>query len=66
MLIDGKRDALPSKTGAVCSILLTILMLAYTGYKISILTGKKDIDIVQAVKENHFDYSHIFGAAQGL
>ena len=66
MLIDEGRDALPTKMGALCSIILLILMLIYTGYKISILEGKKDIDIVQAIKENHFDYSHVFGAAQGL
>ena len=66
MLIDDGRDGLPSKLGALFSILLLILMLIYTGYKISILQGKKDIDIVQAVKENHFDSSHVFGAEQGL
>ena len=66
LLIDEGRDGLPSKSGALCSILLLIIMLVYTGYKISILEGKKDIDIVQAVKENHFDNSHVFGAEQGL
>ena len=66
LLIDEGREGLPSKSGALCSILLLILMLIYTGYKISILEGKKDIDIVQAVKENHFDNSHVFGAENGL
>ena len=66
MLIDEGRDVLQSKMGALCSIILLILMLIYTGYKISILEGKKDIDIVQAIKENHFDESHVFGNAQGL
>ena len=41
-------------------------MLTYTGYKISILEGKQSIDIVQAVRENYFDDSHVFGAQQGL
>ena len=41
-------------------------MMAFTGYKISILSDKKNIDIVQAVKENHFDDSHVFSAKQGL
>ena len=63
MLIDEGRDVLQSKMGALCSIILLILMLIYTGYKISILEGKKDIDIVQAIKENHFDQSHVFGSA---
>ena len=53
--LDEGKEALPSITGALCSLLLTLILLFYTGYKISILEGKKDIDIVQAVKENHFD-----------
>ena len=41
-------------------------MLTYTGYKVYILESKKSIDIVQAVKEDHFDDSHVFGFEQGL
>ena len=52
--------------GALCSLLLLVVMLTYTGYKISILEGKKSIDIVQAVKENHFDSSDVFSYNQGL
>ena len=66
MLIDEGRDALPSKMGALCSILLLIVMVTYTGYKISILEGKKSIDIVSAVRENYFRSDHKFGAQQGL
>ena len=64
--IDEGKDALPSMTGALCSILLLIILLAYAGYKISILEGKKSIDIIQAVIENHFDEKHSFGGEQGL
>ena len=66
MLIDEGRDALPSKMGALCSILLLIVMITYTGYKISILEGKKSIDIVSAVRENYFRSDNKFGAQQGL
>ena len=52
--------------GALCSILLLIVLLLYTGYKISILEGKKGIDIIQAVKENHIDLEYEFSAEQGL
>ena len=52
--------------GAFCSILLFIILIAYAGYKISILEGKKSIDILQAVKENHFDDSYVFQAEQGI
>ena len=46
--------------------MLFVVMIVYTGYKISILNGKKSINIIQAVKENHFDDSHVFTARQGL
>lgn len=66
MRIEEGKDALPSKMGALCSILLVIVLLLYAGYKTSILEGKKEIDIIQAVKENHFDDTHVFSHQQGL
>ena len=41
-------------------------MIAYAGYKISVLEGKKSIDIVQAVQENYFDDSYVFSNEQGI
>ena len=66
MLIDEGRDALPSKIGALCSLLLLVVMVTYTGYKIYILEGRKSIDIISAVKENYFNNENKFGAQQGL
>ena len=66
MRIEEGIDALPSKMGAFCSILLVIVLILYAGYKTSVLEGKKDIDIIQAVKENHFDDTHVFSHHQGL
>ena len=60
LYIDEGRDALPSKMGAFCSIFLIICMVTFAGYKISILEGKKNIDIVQAVIEDHFDDDYEF------
>ena len=60
MRLEDGRDALPSRIGAVCSILLTILLITYAGYKVSVLEGKKSIDIIQAVVENHFDDTYKF------
>ena len=62
MRFDGGKDVQTSKMGAVCSILLVVTLIMYTGYKVSILEGRKSIDIVQAVKENHFDANTVFGA----
>ena len=58
---DG-MDSLPSKVGTICSLALTVILLFYTVYKSIILEGRKSIDFVQAIKENHFDDSHVFGA----
>ena len=46
MQIDERRSALPSKMGCLCSILLLIVLVAYAGYKISILQSKKKVDII--------------------
>ena len=43
-----------------------VILITYAGYKVSILEGKKSIDIVQAVVENYFDDEYIFDAGQGL
>ena len=41
-------------------------MIAYAGYKISVIEGKKSINIIQAVQENNFDDSYVFSNEQGL
>ena len=66
MRIDEGKDVLSTRTGAFCSIMLAIILLAYAGYKVSILEGRKSIDIVTALRENHFDDSHVFSGEQGL
>ena len=62
MQIGEGKTALRSKLGAFCSFLLVIILIIYAGYKVSILEGKKNVDIIQAVKENHFDNDYVFGA----
>ena len=62
MQIDESRSALPSKMGSFFSILLLIVLVAYAGYKVFILEGKKKIDIIQAVQEDYFDDSYVFSA----
>ena len=57
---------LPSTIGALCSIMLIIILLGYTAYKVSILEGKKRVDVIQAVQENYFDDEYVFSGEQGL
>ena len=55
-------ESLPSKMGAFCSILLYVLLLTYTGYKMDIMFNKKSEDVTSAVHEDHYDDSYVFGA----
>ena len=52
--------------GACCSIFALILLVAYGGYKFSIMEGKKSVDLVQAEIENHYDHTVVFGEENGL
>ena len=52
--------------GAACSILLFIFLLAYTGYKISVLEGREAVNVLQSVAEDYFEEGDSFGADQGL
>ena len=64
--LEEGRETLRSRVGALCSVMLIILLISYAGYKVSVLEGKKSIDILQAVRENHFDDTHEFTNQQGL
>ena len=56
------KEKLQTQIGSFCSIALILLVMMYTGYKLSILWDKKSIDILQVIKENHFDDSHVIEA----
>ena len=43
-----------------------VILLTYASYKISILQSKKSIDVLQAVKEDHFNDLDKFTAKQGF
>ena len=48
--------------GAFCSIMLYILLISYTGYKMDIMFNKKSEDVTSAVHEDYYDESYEFGA----
>ena len=64
--LDKGKDRLTSKLGTCCSFFLAIVLVAYAGYKVSILEGKKGVDILTSVSKNHFDEEYTFGGEQGL
>ena len=52
--------------GTVCSFLFAIILIVYTGYKVSVLEAKKSVEILQAVNKNYFGENDSFGALLGL
>ena len=43
-------------------MILMFLVLAYTGYKVSVLAGKTNVNLVKTVHEDYFDQTYIFDA----
>ena len=62
MRLEEGRNVLPSRMGALCSIIFIITLLSYAGYKTWILEGRKSVNILQAVKEDHFDDTYTFSS----
>ena len=48
--------------GTLCSFVLIFVLIAYSYYKVDVMVGKMNIDIISAVNENYYDDSYIFGA----
>ena len=64
--MDHDQGVLRSKMGALCSLILAITLITYAVYKMIIMTERKNVDILSALQENHFDDSYRFTADQGL
>ena len=55
-----------SLCGAMLSILVSIVMLVYAGYRFNFLLEKEGATIVQTIKEQHYTADDEFAAAQGF
>ena len=53
-------------TGALCSLILTIILIAYAYLKIDVLIEKKDVDIMRTVNDYHFADDEVFGYEEGM
>ena len=66
MNLDKGQGSLPSKMGAISSIFLLVVLIIYAYYKFNILMEKKDVDILSAVLEDHFQADYQFKSNRGL
>ena len=58
---DGK-DKVKTWMGTFCTIFALIIVATYAIQKLDILLHKKDVDIISATKEFHFDSNDMFGS----
>lgn len=66
MAIDSGKSALRSKLGALCSILIRVIVIAYTAYRLSIMEGKKSVDVLSVVQQDAISEDYVFSSAQGF
>jgi len=52
--------------GSFLSILLFIIVVAFTYQKVDVWLGRKDVDIMSANQKNFYTEDHIFDHSQGL
>ena len=64
--IEEGKATMTSAVGGICTLLLVLLLLAYAGYKGSVLLGKTNFNLVQAVSRDYFDETDVMGAEQDL
>ena len=66
MKLTNGEDTVPTWMGTLCTILLFLIILAYTVQKMEVLFSKKDIDIITALNDSSLDSDFRFGSEQGF
>lgn len=66
MRLDSKMAILKTPMGSFCTILLFVLVTAYTYQKIDVMHFKKDVEVFQYTTAGAFDDQYVFNFAQGL
>lgn len=66
MKLDGERDVVQTLLGSLCSLILAIVVIAYTNHKIDVWLNKMDIEIITAKQVGYFDEDYVFSFEQGL
>ena len=66
MRVDEGHASLASPLGSIISILLALILLAYTFLKVDSFINKKGVDIKVTDKANYYDASIEFSADQGF
>ena len=66
MRLTDADESLKSFMGSACSLLLLSVTLIYAYFKFEVLLHKKDVNILSAVKDLHYDDDFIFDYSKGI
>ena len=66
MKLNEGKEGIPSWMGAICTVILFLIVLAYTAQKLEIMISKKDFDIVSAIRQSYFSTDDYFQASHGF
>lgn len=66
LTIEEGKMTLQSRMGAICTIFIRMLILAFTAYKVSVLEAKTRVDVLSVLQTDAIDGTEVFGLDQGL
>ena len=66
MKLDAGVEALPSISGVLFTILLTLMVLGYTIQKTEVLVNRRDSDIMSVINKDFYAADEDFQFSQGL
>ena len=60
MRLDDGEASISTFTGALCSLLIVVLLVLYFYLKLDVLVYRKDVDVLSTLKDYQFDDQEIF------
>ena len=66
MRLDDGEASISTFTGALCSLLIVILLVLYFYLKLDVLVYRKDVDVLSTLKDYQFDDREIFSHQNGF
>lgn len=66
MIIDKSTSVQQTTMGALCSLMMLIIVTAYFVQKCEVWYSKKDVDLLSATETGFFNSSYVFDHEQGL
>ena len=66
MKLDGGQSHLKSWMGSLCTLIILIVVIAYSVQKMDVLINKKDVNVLSTIHKLYFDEDYTFCYENGL